>query len=126
MAILTFLAGCGFNPGQNVNLAGTWKLTTAADTGLTETLLTFDENNRLTEISFAVGPLTATYSDLHQNTKIQGDSVIVDSTFLGNGLLLDGIINSDQTVITATITAQVQIPLVTFSINEGQAILSKQ
>jgi hypothetical protein len=123
--LMVLVAGCG-TPHPEAIMAGTWKLATTSDSGLGETLLTFNQNGKLTEINFKIGVLTATYRDLSDRTIVNGDSLTIDSTFLGNGLLFNGILNSDQTVVVGKLTTQIKIPLLTITIDGGDATLTKQ
>ena len=119
------LTGCA--PPPEAVLEGAWKLTPDDDTGLSETLLTFDQKGKLSAITFKLDALTITYDKvLCTKTTVDGAAVTIDTTFLASSLIFNGTLNSDQTIIAGTVTMRIQISSLNISIDEGSATLTKQ
>jgi hypothetical protein len=130
LTALLLSAGCFVinpTPTPESALAGTWKLTTAQSTELTQTFLTFDAAGLLIRVTYKIGTNTTIANDnVTAISKVDGDNVTIVSTFGGNTVTFNGTFNADKTVIEGTQGTEIKINGVTISIDNGAVTLTKQ
>jgi hypothetical protein len=108
-------------------LAGAWKVTTPSSPELTELLITFDSNGNLETVTYQLGNnATVTWQHPLGTTAVDGSDVTISATFNNNGLVFEGTLSSDNTVITGNVTTQITAGNAVVTINNGPATLTKQ
>lgn len=129
VGVMVVVSGCmSSGPPPEAILAGDWQLTTIADFGITDQFLTFNENGKMIRSRLKLGGLTIDTDLVNGKTEVQNTSVLIDSTFLGNGLIFRGTLSPDGNEIDGTLTAQISVAfgLVKVSFNDQTAKLVRQ
>ncbi len=128
IAVLSILPAACVEPPTPATavLAGTWAVTTPSSPELTQLLITFDSNGNFQTITYQVGNnATVTWQHPVGTTAVDGSDVTISTTFNNNGLVFEGTLNSDNTVITGNVTTHITAGDAVVTINDGPATLTK-
>jgi hypothetical protein len=127
------LTGCPVTPtpGPEAVLEGTWELTGEVVTeGVTNFLITFDEEGQITGLTYDYGVISVVVDDpsfIESVSSVNGSSVNISVTWLGvNNLVIDGTLSADQNTITGTATYLIVIGNLEISAPAGDATLTRQ
>lgn len=107
-SLFTLGGSCGVNlgPPAEAILAGAWKIT-AQDPVQNNRTFVFGESGRLSEIRTMIGPTTLIERNVHDTTRVTGQSVFVKTS--GN-LIFEGTLNDAADTITGALRTEVAIP----------------
>lgn len=133
LVLLVPLSGCpvAVVPPPEAVLEGTWELTgDIVAPEVSNFLLTFDQNGKITRMNYQFNNFTVTANDpsfIDSNSTVSGSDVNIAVTWLTvNTLVLDGTLNSALTQITGTASYKLVIGGVTVDVPAGAAQLTKQ
>jgi hypothetical protein len=124
---LLALLSAGCTPPATAVLAGTWSVSSPSSTDLTELLLAFDSNGNLQTVTYKIGNnATVTVPNPVATTAVSGSTVTISSVFDNNGIVFEGTLNSDNTVMDGNVTTQISTGGTVITINNGPATMTKQ
>jgi hypothetical protein len=117
--------GCPAWLAPEIELAGTWELTTANDIGAGPFYITFDDYGRVRWIAVFVNNQLSAYEIFPNTTSVLGDQVAVDAIFSGNELHFAGTFNASRNLATGTVTIQLTVGSVQANATDATATLRR-
>lgn len=123
-------AGCFNTPEPEPSpLFGSWELSGAlVDPDISDYVIQFDENGEIVEISYRFqdsARIIINGSAIESSSNVEDDNVsIVAEWFNINSLFFEGVFNADQTVISGSVSYEVNIGAVTIEVPVGDAELT--
>lgn len=129
LAAITWCVGCvspDEDGGPEAVLAGTWEFKPENSTNLSKLMLTFDETGELTKVSYQIGAITIDSTALTGGATVDGDNVTIAVAFGANHFFFNGTLDASRTTVVGTASTRITLALVTITIDNGAATLTKQ
>jgi len=125
------IQGCGSPaapPVPEAVLAGSWELTTVNPSNLPKTVLTFDSNGNLTNITYTVGGASVSQIPISGSTTVVDSTVTISETLPNGGSIsFQGTLNEAGTQATGNIVAVFSVTnIFTTTLPGVPAVLTKQ
>jgi hypothetical protein len=117
------MGGCAGWFGSDIDLEGQWNMTYTSND--TTTVMAFNSKNELTSMSIVVGVVTVTLENVNADVSVDGNNVTIVSNFTGGNMTFNGTYDNDTDTINGTITYNIELLLVKFSIDGGEATMTR-